>query len=300
MLATARRAIVATVTSDRRIGLVLGSGAARGWAHLGVIEALQAHGVVPKLVAGCSIGALVGASFANGRAPALSEWVSALSWQDVIRLFDLDLQSGLLKGEKVMRLFAERFLNARFEDLAVPFACVATDLASGREIWLRDGEVTKAVRASIALPGLFAPVRRAGRWLVDGGLVNPIPVSLARAMGADLVLAVDLGTDFVGSPQRPATDVDAQTGGLGRLIRHLSFRSGAQIPSLTAVMNATIHIMQTRIARSRLAGDPPDVVIAPRLGPMGMLDFHRGKEAIAAGRDAVALAWPLIERVIGG
>lgn len=281
-----------------RIGLVLGSGSARGWAHLGVIEALAAHGVTPHLVAGCSIGALVGASYAHGKAEALADWVSGLLWQDVIRLFDLDLQSGILKGEKVMRLFEERFVDARFDELRIPFGCVATDLARGQEIWLREGPVTDAVRASIALPGLFAPVRRDGRWLADGGLVNPIPVSLARAMGADVVIAVDLGADLVGSAQRTATDADTRTSGLARLTQRFTFRDGEATPSLTAVMNATIHIMQTRIARSRLAGDPPDVVIAPRLGPMGVMDFHRGAEAIAAGREAVELALPLIERIL--
>lgn len=282
-----------------RIGLVLGSGSARGWAHLGVIEGLTAHGVQPDLIAGCSIGALVGATYAHGKAAALAAWVSALSWQEVIRLFDLDLQSGLLKGEKVMRVFAERFVDARFDTLGLPFGCVATDLARGQEIWLREGSVNDAVRASIALPGLFAPVRHDGRWLVDGGLVNPIPVSLARAMGADVVIAVDLGADLIGSPQRTATDADTRVSGLGRLTQRFTFRDGEASPSMTAVMNATIHIMQTRIARSRLAGDPPDVVIAPRLGPMGVMDFHRGADAIAAGREAVEAAWPLLARVLG-
>lgn len=289
------RPVVATTP---RIGLVLGSGSARGWAHLGVIQALAARGVQPDLVAGCSIGALVGAAHANGQAEALAEWVSSLLWQDVIRLFDLDLQSGILKGEKVMRLFAERFVDATFGELRVPFACIATDLGRGQEIWLREGRVAEAVRASIALPGLFSPVRRDGRWLVDGGLVNPIPVALARAMGADVVVAVDLGADLIGSPQRTAIDADTRTSGLGRLTQRFTFRNGEDTPSLTAVMNATIHIMQTRIARSRLAGDPPDVVIAPRLGPMGVMDFHRGAEAIAAGREAVEMALPLIERVL--
>jgi len=282
-----------------RIGLVLGSGAARGWAHLGVVEALAARGVTPDLIAGCSIGALVGATFANGKAAALTEWVSALTWQEVLRLFDFDLQSGLLKGEKVMRLFAERFIDASFDELRLPFGCVATELGRGHEIWLREGSLADAVRASIALPGLFSPVRRDGRWLADGGLVNPIPVSLARAMGADVIIAVDLGTDPLGNSKPAATDAELRASGFSRFTQRFGFRDGEETPALTTVINATIHIMQTRIARSRLSGDPPDIVIVPHLGPLGMMDFHRGAEAIAAGRAAVEQAVPLIERVLG-
>ena len=283
--------------SNSRIGLVLGSGSARGWAHLGVISALAAHGVKPDLVCGCSIGALVGAAYANGQVPALEEWVAGLSWQEVLRLFDLDLQSGLIKGEKLMRFFAEHFLNANFNELQLPYGCVATDLGNGREIWLRSGSVLDAVRASLALPGLFAPVLREGRWLVDGGLVNPIPVSLARAMGADVVIAVDLGADLSLDEQRDSAN-DAHTAGLGRLAQMFTPRGEDKSLSMLAVMNATIHIMQVRIARSRLAGDPADVTLTPRLGQLGLMDFHRGIDAIAAGREAVEMALPQLSRVL--
>ena len=280
-----------------RIGLVLGSGSARGWAHLGVISALAEHGIRPDLVCGSSIGALVGAAHANGQAEALQAWVIGLTWQDVLRLFDLELQSGLIKGEKLMRLLAERFINADFKELALPFGCVATDLGNGQEVWLRDGSVLEAVRASLALPGLFAPVRRDGRWLVDGALVNPIPVSLARAMGADIVIAVDLGTDSSLGGQGNAAD-DPRPAGISRLAQRFAFRNRGHALSVLDVMNASIHIMQVRIARSRLAGDPADVTLTPHLGQMGLMDFHRGADAIVAGREAVELGLPQLNRVL--
>lgn len=280
-----------------RIGLVLGSGSARGWAHLGVIAALAEHGVRPDLVCGSSIGALVGAALANGQADALREWVTGLTWQEVLRLFDLELQSGLIKGDKLMRLLAERFINAGFDELKLPFGCVATDLGNGREVWLRNGSVPDAVRASLALPGLFAPVPREGRWLVDGALVNPIPVSLARAMGADIVIAVDLGAASSLDEQRDNAD-DPRPAGISRLAQIFAFRNQGNGLSMLDVMNASIHIMQLRIARSRLAGDPADVILAPRLGQLGLMDFHRGAEAIAAGREAVELALPQLNRAL--
>ena len=280
-----------------RIGLVLGSGSARGWAHLGVIAALAEHGVRPDLVCGSSIGALVGAALANGQADALREWVTGLTWQEVLRLFDLELQSGLIKGDKLMRLLAERFINAGFDALELPFGCVATDLGNGREVWLRDGSVLDAVRASLALPGLFVPVPREGRWLVDGALVNPIPVSLARAMGADIVIAVDLGVASSLDDQRDNAD-DPRPAGISRLAQIFAFRNQGNALSMLDVMNASIHIMQVRIARSRLAGDPADVILAPRLGQLGLMDFHRGAEAIAAGREAVELGLPQLNRAL--
>jgi NTE family protein len=296
---TLRSSIVPRMDSKPRprIGLVLGSGSARGWAHLGVISALAGHGIRPDLVCGSSIGALVGAAHANGQAAALEAWVTSLTWQDVLRLFDLELQRGLIKGDKLMHLLAERFIDAAFGDLALPFGCVATDLGNGREVWLRSGSVPEAVRASLALPGLFAPLQRAGRWLVDGALVNPIPVSLARAMGADIVIAVDLGKDSSLDEQRDAAD-DPQPAGVGRLAQMFPFRNHGHALSMLDVMNASIHIMQVRIARSRLAGDPADVILTPHLGQLGLMDFHRGVDAIAAGREAVELGLPLLSRAL--
>jgi NTE family protein len=277
-----------------KIGLALGSGSARGWAHIGVIRALQEAGIQPDLVCGCSIGALIGAAFADGDLDDLERWATGLAWKDVVGLMDVGFSGGLIKGEKLIAFFERHFVDKDFSALPLPFACVATDLASGREIWLKEGSVSAAVRASIALPGLFAPVNRDGRLLVDGGLVNPVPVSLCRALGADLVIAIDLGSDLVGSALKRSTS-DEPEGWTGRMLAGLGLKRDNDLPSLAAVLSTSINIMQVRIARSRLAGEPADALIAPRLGHLGLMDYHRAPEAIAEGSAAVKRMLPAIE-----
>ncbi|RQN41119.1 patatin, partial [Paraburkholderia tropica] len=181
----------------RRVGLVLGGGAARGWAHIGAIRALEEAGIRPDVVCGTSIGALVGAVYANGDLDWLEDWVGKLTWQTVVRLLDLRFSGGLLGGRKVIDLFAKQFNGRAIDDLKMPFAAVATELDTGREVWLREGGVVDAVRASIAIPGIFTPIWHDGVWLVDGGLSNPVPVSAARAMRADTVIAIDLNHDIL-------------------------------------------------------------------------------------------------------
>ncbi len=280
-----------------KIGLALGSGSARGWAHIGVIRALEEAGIRPDVLCGCSVGALVGAAYADGDLAALEQWVSGLAWKDVVGLLDVSLAGGLLKGDKLIAFFERHFVDKDFSALPLPFACVATDLANGREVWLREGSVAAAVRASIALPGLFAPVNRDGRLLVDGGLVNPVPVSLCRALGADVVSAVDLGSDIVGSSLRRGSGGEAGHGAdwSDRLLASLGIKRDHDAPSLTGVLSTSIQIMQTRIARSRLAGEPADVLVAPRLAHLGLMDFHRAAEVIPEGAAAVKRMLPAIE-----
>lgn len=294
------------------IGLALGSGAARGWAHLGVLRALAAEGVVPDVICGCSIGAFVGAAAASGDLDKLTEWAETLSWQDVVSLLDVSLRGGLIKGERLIQFFQRNFVDRDFSELPNRFACVATELATGREIWLHEGSVSAAVRASIALPGLMTPVLHRGQVLVDGGLVNPVPVSLCRAMGADVVIAVDLGSDIVGRAWKytaiePAPVEETEMGWSDRLLAKLGFSGNgngtaaveADLPSLVTVLSSSINIMQVRIARSRLAGEPADVLISPRIGQLGLLDFHRAAEAIAEGEAAVARMRPLLHYALG-
>ncbi|MBK8119346.1 MAG: patatin-like phospholipase RssA [Sulfuritalea sp.] len=295
-----------------KLGLALGSGSARGWAHIGVIRALADAGHVPDIVAGCSIGAFVGAAYADGDLDKLELWVRGLAWKEVLSLLDVSFSGGLIKGEKLFGFFQRHFVDHDFASLAMPFACVATDLASGREIWLREGSVASAVRASIAVPGLFTPVVRDDRLLVDGGLVNPVPVSLCRAMGADIVIAVDLGSDRMGGslhkkldPAAAAERVadDREPGWAARLRKSFSRprqNNGALLPSMAAVLSTSIHIMQMHIARSRLAGEPADVLLAPRLGHLALMDYHRGIEAIEEGRAAVVRMLPVIEHALSG
>ena len=299
-----------------RIGIALGSGSARGWAHVGVLRALAREGIEPQIISGCSIGAFVGAVAAAGDLEKLGGWVESLGWQDVVGLMDMGLRGGLIKGDKLIGFFERNFVDRDFTALLHTFGCVATDLQSGHEVWLREGSVSTAVRASIALPGLLAPTWYDGRLLVDGALVNPVPVSLARAMGADIVIAVDLNSDVVGAAWRnhhkdgkAEPPVDAPVAWHRKLLSRFG-RGGApdaagepaeaeSLPSMLTVMQSSIAIMSVRIARSRLAGEPADVLISPRLAQLGLMDYHRGAEAIAEGEAAVELALPAIRRALG-
>lgn len=270
-------------TNGHRIGIALGAGAARGWAHIGVLRALEDAGIRPHVVCGTSIGAMIGALYADNRLDELETWCSALSWKKVMRFFDFAFGGGLLKGGRVAAFLRDYFGDKEIGDLARPFAAVATDLKSGQEVWLREGPVTDAVRASIALPGLFMPWCENGRVLVDGALVNPVPVSLCRAMGATFVIAVDLSSPLVG---RAVKKVAAE-----------KYADGA--PGMAEVIMDSLNIMSIRITRSRLAGEPADVVLMPRLGEFGLLDYHRAAAAIAEGREATAIVTPQIERLLG-
>jgi len=284
-----------------RLAIALGSGSARGWAHIGVLRALRQAGITPDIVCGTSMGAFVGAAYASGSLDSLEGWARGLTRRDVLGFFDVSLGAGgLIKGEKLLGYTSRLFLDETFADLDKPFACVATDLASGREVWLKEGRILDAVRASVALPGLLVPQLLDGCYLVDGGLVNPVPVSLCRALGADIVIAVDLGMDTIGLRSRlgdPSAPLPAWRQTMGRWLGREGEGEKVVRPSLADVVSNSIAIMQGRIARSRLAGEPADVLIAPRLGQLGLLDFHRADEAIAAGRKATEHMLPMLQAI---
>jgi NTE family protein len=285
------------------VGLALGSGSARGWAHIGVIQALEEAGIHADIVCGTSIGGLVGAAYAAGELPRFGKWVTSLSLREVVSLMDPGLSGGMLKGAKVMEFFRKNFVDRPINELNLPFGVVATVLHTGAEIWLRAGSTVEAVRASIGMPGLFAPVRYDGRVLVDGGLVNPVPVSLARAMGAEIVIAIDLSSDLLTRRHVHSELVVPGTppGRVSAWMRKLQDTFGAAgtetaptesvlLPSMLTTVAQGLNIMQVRIARSRMAGEPPELVIAPRLAHVGLLEFHRGREAIEEGRHAVEVS----------
>ena len=297
-----------------RIGLALGSGSARGWAHVGVIRALLRAGIEPDLVCGTSIGALVGAAYAASEIDRFEPWVASLTRQQVMSLLDLRLSAGgMIEGRKLVEYFRSRFDDPGIDKLPRPFACVATELDSGREVWLRDGPVIDAVRASISLPGLLTPMQRDGRLLVDGGLVNPVPVSLCRAMGADVVIAVDLNWDLVGrrtraapslyAEPRDAPTVPARTRSLeglwSRLWPSSEAPSALPMPSMLGVLTASLNIMQLRITNSRLAGEPADIVVRPRVAGIGPMDYHRGELAIGEGVRAAEHVLPHLRELLG-
>jgi NTE family protein len=281
-----------------RIGLALGSGVARGWAHLGVLKAIDKLGLVPDVVAGSSIGALVGGFYLAGHAGALEEWARGLTTLRMLRYLKLPLNGGgMVSGTKLFSE-AERYLgDLAIEDLKTPFVAVATDLWTGHEIWLRDGKVVEAMRASLSLPGVFKPKRVNGHWLVDGALVNPVPVSICRALGAEMVIAVNLNADLMGKAHESDEPPDENGKAANKLTS--SFRHfGHGEPSTFNVMVTSLNIIQDRIARSRLAGDPPDISINPRIGHIGLLEFDRADELIRAGEQAVERAMPEIQDAI--
>jgi NTE family protein len=280
-----------------RIGLALGGGSARGWSHIGVIRVLEQAGMKPDIVCGTSIGALVGAVYAAGELEHFEQWVLGLKISDVVSYMDVSLSSGLLKGERIMEFFRRDYVDRAIEDLPIPFAAVATSLKTGAEVWLREGSTLEAVRASIALPGLFEPSLKDGAILVDGGLVNPVPVSLARAMGADFVIAVDLTSSVLSQKlnfddKKDKLDdnnvewIKKIQDGLDALIPAFA-QNETSLPSMLDVITSSINIMQVRITRSRMAGDPPEIIVAPHLAHINLLDFHRAKEAIEEGEQAM-------------
>ncbi len=294
-----------TAPQKRRVGLALGGGAARGWAHVGVIRALEQAGIRADLVCGTSIGSLVGAAYAAGELDRFERWVLGMGITDVVGFMDLSLGGGLLKGDRVMDFFRRNFVDHPIEKLAMPFGAVATALNTGAEVWLRDGSTVEAVRASIALPAFLTPAVRDGAVLVDGGLVNPVPVSLARAMGAEFVIAVDLNSERRGSRQDEVVAVDEPDTVVGAWIGKLQEKFGGlfpakaadqfKFPSMQEVLFSSIDIMQDRITRGRLAGEPPDCLVAPRLAHLHIFDFHRAKDAIEAGNRAVQAVLPALQ-----
>jgi NTE family protein len=292
-----------------RLGLALGSGSARGWAHIGVIRALEERGIKPDIVCGSSIGALVGAAYAAGDLDRLEEWVTSLSWTTVVRLMDLTWRGGLIRGTRLFTLFRTIFKDQEIDELPVPYGAIATELHSGRELWLRHGRVLDAVRASCAMPGLLTPVVRDDAVLVDGGLVNPVPVSMCRALGADLVIATDLSWGKLGAYRRgKETEIAPREvpGWLDRIRPEwLKPKAGVKpegvisIPSIFSVFLTALDIVEMRVARSRLAGEPADVLITPLLPDFATMDFHRAGEAIQEGRAAVERMGPLLKQVLG-
>lgn len=267
------------------IALALGGGAARGWAHIGVLRALDEAGVAIDMIAGTSIGALVGGCYLAGKLDALEEFARGLTRRRVFGLMDFSLRgSGLLGGMRLTARMEEHMRGVRFADLPKTFVCVAAEIRTGHEVWLSSGLLIPAMRASYALPGVFEPVLVNKRVLVDGALVNPVPVSVCRAHEQRLVLAVNLHYDMFGRAAVIRHDA-------GELVveaaRERPQREGPRLVGsrlgITGVMVEAFNIIQDRITRARLAGDPPDISLQPKLGHLGLSEFHRADEAIRLG-----------------
>jgi NTE family protein len=301
------------------IGLALGGGAARGFAHIGIVKTLIAHGIVPNVVVGTSIGAVVGGAYAAGHLDTLEEWARGLQPRSVFGYLDIRLNgSGLIGGAKLATELEASIGPTLIEDLPIKFATVATEVRTGHEIWLTHGRMVEAMRASYALPGIFSPVLVGDRWLVDGALVNPVPVSAARAFGAEIVIAANISSDvfahgttiYAHGPAAGATtpapevmDPAPPKRGLGRLFSaertvKREFFGSATRPGISSIMVDAFNIMQDRITRARLAGDPPDMLISPRVSDVGWFDFHRAGDLIAHGARAAERAIESIHEAI--
>jgi len=287
-----------------KVGLVLGAGAARGWAHIGALQELDALGVKLDVIVGSSIGTLVGGCYAAGRLDMLEAFARSLTRRRVLGLLDLSFTgAGLIGGQRLRARLEAALGDLRIEDLPVQFAAVATEIGGGHEIWLRRGLLVDAIRASYALPGVFEPVRIEGRWLFDGAIVNPVPVSVARALGAERVIALNISSDRFGRGTaiqdpfgRPETAPAVQPpphDASGTIARWWRGSNGTKVngetaaPGLMTSMVNAFDILQDRIMRSRLAGDPPDALVQVRVGDVGMFEFHRADELIALGREAI-------------
>jgi len=286
------------------IGLALGAGASRGWSHIGVIKALLAEGIEPDVVCGTSVGAIIGASYVAGNMQKLEDWVLGSSRSDVLRFFDIKFsQSGFVDTSR-LDWFLHNYVagdDKCIEDMPKKFAAVSTNLETGREVWFTRGGIANAVRASMAMPGLFPAVRMDERWLVDGGLVNPVPVSVCHALGADVVIAVNLNAGIFAKRRNESREVVQPEGKgvLGSIKQQARDYSNSifpnrekhdEAPGLFHAIANSINIFQDRITRSRLAGDPADVLLAPKVAHIGMLEFHRAAEAIEEGERSVKRA----------
>jgi NTE family protein len=299
--------------SRPRIGLVLGAGVARGWAHIGALRELADIGIVPDVIIGASIGAVVGGCFAAGRLDGLEEFARSLTRRSVFNLVDVSFRGGGLMGGDRLRAKLEAAMGQqRIENLPTRFVAVATEMRTGHEVWLKSGLIVDAMRASYALPGIFEPVKIGGRWLYDGAIINPVPVNVARAFGADWVLALSIASDVPNgatvyeSPdedEEPMAAPAPQSGGRFWWLKRGTSSSAPAAPAapgIATVMIDTFNITQDRIMRSRLAGDPPDHMITMKSKSIGLFDFHRAAELIELGRAAVRKAQPeLMEQLDG-
>ncbi|MBS0237200.1 MAG: patatin-like phospholipase family protein [Proteobacteria bacterium] len=300
----------------QKFALALGGGAARGWAHIGILQGLADAGLEPEIVVGTSIGAIVGGHYASGRLDELAGFARELTRRRVFSFLDLSVSgSGLIAGQRLFDRFDDHLRGFSIEQLPIRFAAIATDLATGHEVWLRRGCVTEAVRASSAIPGIVRPVHLRGRWLVDGCLVNPVPVSVCRALGARVVVGVNLTSEFgrggicIGDyddeeipgeivvEEAPITRWNG-SGALQLLHRQIFGQHQDGAPGITSVILNSFSIFHDRIARARLMGDPPDLLVSPDLADIGVLDFHRADEMIASGKAAIEPHLAIIERYL--
>lgn len=289
---------------ENKVGVALGAGAAKGWAHIGVLNTLQKYGVKVDIVVGCSVGSLVGAAYAANCLPMMEKWVRSFTYWQVIRLMDISWGrgGGLFRGERVFNHIKKLIGINQIGDCGLKFGAVATNLSSGLEVWLTKGDIHQAIRASCSMPGLFPPVLLDDYWLADGAVVNPLPISLTRALGADIIIAVDLqqenyihkhSTPFFNLSTHEDLDKSHYDAPIGwrkrwqKRFENIHTKQKVEMPTAIEVMNTSIQLLESRLKRNRMVNDPPDVLIQPYCPQIATLDFHRANESIAAGCLAV-------------
>lgn len=288
------------------VALALGGGAARGWAHIGVLRALEEAQMPISMIAGTSIGALVGGCYLAGKLDELEQFARSLTRRRIFGLLDFNLGgSGLFGGMRLTNRMQEHLEGVTFADLDKPFVCVAAEIRTGHEVWLSNGSLITAMRASYALPGVFEPVVCNGRVLVDGALVNPVPVSACRAHEQPLVIAVNLHYDLFGraavikhSADLPEMEDQELDGRKAPLIVDKGPSQRHSRLGITGVMVEAFNIIQDRISRARMAGDPPDISLQPKLGHIGLTEFYRADEAIRVGYETTKSQIPELERLL--
>lgn len=298
--------------SPYKIGLALGSGGARGWAHLGVLQRLNELGLPVFCIAGTSIGSVAAALYVSNSLSTMQDLATHLDWKRAAGLFlEVNLpRSGLLSGKNFMCLLKDIIPVHTIGELSLPFAAVATDLQNEKAVVLDSGNLFDAIRASIAIPGIFTPMRIQGHHLVDGGLVNPLPVSVCRDMGADFVIAVDVNLRSAAgkrkpsrkpaTPAVPSKQIEKLVAQISKLMPQLKtpiedavnrwytpHKNEVTSLSIFDVLTRSFRLIENQITRRELALNPPDILIQPEVGNIMTLEFHRGPEAIAAGMAAV-------------
>ena len=307
-----------------KIGVALGMGAALGWAHIGIIRALQDENISIGAVSGCSMGSVVGGALAAGKLDILEEWAKSLSIVRVGKYLDVGLHSitgkGLLQGEKIMDTFAQEVGDLNIENSPLPLGIVATDLMTGEEVRFLEGSMVEASRSSISVPGLFAPHYYRDRWLVDGGLVNPVPVDVCRELGADVVIAIDvLNSDVEAMWEARRNKPSALTQYVDHAMAHSLMPDLAkpfwkkardwvhhktarvdhtQPPKLYDTLDAALNIMERVVMQRRFEDSPPDILVRPPLHDLRVYDFHRAEDAITIGYDAMKKAMPEVRKII--
>ena len=276
------------------VSLVLGSGGARGYAHIGAIEEIERRGYEIVAISGSSIGALIGGMYAAGRLAEYSDWVKSLSWIKVVRLLDFTLSKGAIRGDKIFVQLAEILGNPQIQGLPIDYTAVVADLARQKEVWYQKGPLLDAIRASVAVPGLFTPVIKGASVLVDGGVLNPLPIIPVVSSQADLIIAVDLNTGDVNhshlklpsnkylrrsgmSDEWNMPDVDTSS-------TENDSKEQNEIGGRMDILLNSVEVMQASLTEYKIAGYPPDLVVRIPKNLCSFYDFHRAAETIEYGR----------------